>query len=149
MSLVETVTAGMKDAMRAKDKPRLKALRNIRAAFLEAMKSDGRDSLPDDEALSILKSLAKKRRESIELYTQGGREDMAADEQAELDVIDAFLPAVADEAQTKAWVDEAIAKTGASGPSDMGKVMGVLMGAHKDELDGALASKLVKAALIG
>lgn len=147
MSLVDDVTAAMKDAMRAKDKPRLAALRNIRAAFLEAMKSDGRDALPEEEAQAILRRLAKARRESIDAYREGGREEMALDEEAELAVIEAYLPQLADEATTAAWVDEAIAQTGASGPSDTGKVMGALMKAHKAELDGKLAQALVRARL--
>jgi len=147
MSLVDDVTAAMKDAMRAKDKPRLGALRNIRAAFLEAMKADGRDALPDEEAQAILRKLAKSRRESIEAYRDGGREEMALAEEAELAVVQAYLPQLADEAQTTVWVDEAIAATGATGPSDMGKVMGALMKAHKAELDGKLAQTVVRARL--
>ncbi len=144
MSLVEQVSAELKTAMKARDKVRVAGLRGIRAAFIEALKADGSDSLADDDALTILRRLAKQRRESITAYEEGGRPELAADEKAELAVIEGFLPQQADEAQTRAWVDEAIARTGASGMSDMGKVMGVLMGAHRDVLDGKLANQIVR-----
>lgn len=144
MTLLEQVQLDMKQAMRDRDKPRLAALRNIRAAFLEAMKSDGRESLPDPEALQILRRLAKARQESIAAYREGGREELAESEESELEVLTAYLPKLADEPQTRGWVREAIARTGAAGPSDMGKVMGALMGAHRDEMDGRLAQQLVK-----
>ncbi len=144
MSLVDEITGQMKTAMKAKDKPRLTALRGIRAAFLEAMKADGRDALPDEEAIAILRKLAKSRVESITAYTEAGRDDLVADEQAELTVIEEFLPKLADEATTRVWAQDAIAKTGASSMKEMGKVMGALMGAHKAELDGKLAQKVIK-----
>ncbi|MBX2799885.1 MAG: GatB/YqeY domain-containing protein [Myxococcales bacterium] len=144
MSIVEKVSADLKDAMRAKDKPRLAALRSMRAAFIEALKEDGAETLADDRALTILRRLAKQRTESIEAYTSGGRDDLVAAEQAELTVIESFLPSLADEATTRGWVEEAIASTGAAAPSDMGKVMGALMAAHRGEIDGKLANRLVR-----
>lgn len=148
MSIQDDVTAGMKAAMKAKDKPRLQALRNIRAAFLEALKTPGAgDALSDDEAIAILRKLAKARAESVEAYTQGDRPELAEAEAAELAIIETFLPALADEAQTTVWVQEAIAKTGASSMADMGKVMGALMGAHKAEVDGKIAQQVVKSLL--
>ena len=144
MSLVDQVSAELKTAMRARDKVRIAGLRGIRAAFIEALKADGSETLADEAALTILRRLAKQRRESIDAYTEGGRPELAEDEQAELAVIEGFLPQLADEAQTRAWVDEAIAKTGASAMSDMGKVMGLLMGAHRDVLDGKLANQIVR-----
>ena len=147
MPLVDEITTQMKAAMKAKDKPRLGALRGIRAAFINGMKEHGSDTLSDDKALALLRRLAKQRNDSINEYTKAGREDLAEVERVELAVIEEFLPSLADEATTKAWVDEAIAATGATSMSDMGKVMGKLMGAHKAELDGGLANRLVKAAL--
>ncbi len=147
MSIYDTVSEQMKDAMRSKDKPRLSALRNIRAAFLTAVKEDNADTLPDDKALTILRRLAKQRAESIEAYTAGGRTELAASETAELAVIEGFLPQLADAATTQGWVADAIAKTGATSKRDMGKVMGALMGAHKGQIDGKLANQLVAAAL--
>ena len=147
MGIVDDVTAGMKEAMRARDKARLGALRNLRAAFLEGMKRDGADTLSDDAALAILGKQAKQRRESISAYTAGGREDLVAAEAAELAVIDQFLPAAADEQTVQGWVAAAIESTGASSIRDMGKVMGALKATHGAALDGQLASRLVKAAL--
>lgn len=147
MPLVEEITAQLKTAMKAKDKPRLTALRGIRAAFINGMKEHGSDSLPDDKALVLLRGLAKQRQDSINEYSKAGREDLAEVERVELSVIEEFLPSLADKATTQAWVDEAIAATGATSMSDVGKVMGKLMGAHKAELDGGLANRLVRAAL--
>lgn len=149
MGLLEQVSEDLKAAMRAKDKVRLSALKNIRAAFIEAQKEDGSDTLADDKALGILRRLAKQRRESISAYQDGGREDLVESEQAELAVVEAFLPQLADEETTRGWVQAAIEQTGASAPGDMGKVMGALMGAHRDEIDGKLANRLVRELLAG
>jgi hypothetical protein len=142
MAIVDDVTAQMKDAMRAKDKVRLSALRGMRAAFIEAMKADGSDTVPDAAAITILRRLEKQRKESIAAYDAGGREDLAAAERTELAVIGAFLPSLADAATTTTWVEAAIAKSGAAGPADMGRVMGALMGAHKGEVDGGMAKDI-------
>ncbi|MCO4746648.1 MAG: GatB/YqeY domain-containing protein [Proteobacteria bacterium] len=145
MPIVNEISAQLKTAMRARDAARTAALRGIRAAFLTAEKADGAgEALTDEAAMTILRRLAKQRGESIEAYDQGGRDELAAAERAELAVIQEFLPQLADEAQTRAWVEEAIAKTGASAMRDMGKVMGMLMGAHKAELDGKLTNVIVR-----
>lgn len=144
MPIVDTVSSQMKDAMKAKDKERLTALRGIRAALIEAMKADGSETLSDDAAVEIMRRLAKQRKDSISEYDKAGRDDLADAERAELAVIEEYLPKLADEATTRAWVAEAIAATGASSMADMGKVMGKLMGAHKGELDGGLANRIVK-----
>jgi uncharacterized protein YqeY len=143
MPLVDTINDQLKTAMRAQDKARLVALRNIRAAFILGMKEDGADTLPDEKATALLRSLAKQRQDSITEYQKAKREDLAAAEAAELAVIEEFLPKLADEATTRAWVDQAIASTGAKSKADMGRVMGALMSAHKAELDGKLANRLV------
>lgn len=142
MAIVDDVTQQMKDAMRAKDKVRLGALRGMRSAFIEAMKADGSDTLADDKSIAILRRLEKQRRESIEAFESGGRQELAEVEKAELAVIEAFLPSLADEATTTQWVQAAIAKSGATGPGDMGRVMGAIMGAHKGEVDGRMAKDI-------
>ena len=142
MGLVETVTAQMKDAMKAKAAARLAALRNIRAAFLVEMKKDGSETLEDGVAVSVLRKLAKQRQESIDAFTQAQRPERVAEERAELAVIEEFLPRLADEATTRRWVDEAIAASGASSAKELGKVMGALMKAHKGDVDGDLARRL-------
>jgi uncharacterized protein YqeY len=139
MSIVDRVTAELKDAMRAKDERRLSALRSMRTAFLNEMKKDGADSLDDATCETLLHRLEKQRKESIEAFTKGGREEMAEAERQELAVIQRFLPSLADEAQTRAWVEAAIAESGAQGQKDMGRVMGALMKVHKAEIDGNLA----------
>ncbi|MFK7926852.1 MAG: GatB/YqeY domain-containing protein [Myxococcota bacterium] len=145
MSLVDLVSEQMKQAMKARDKARTSALRGIRAAFLDAMKASGSDgTVSDDEAITMLRRLAKQRKESIEAYVSGGRDDLVDAERAELAVIEEFLPKLADEATTREWVAAAIAQTGATEPGHMGKVMGVLMKAHKADLDGKLANRVVR-----
>lgn len=144
MSILDQVSDQLKEAMRSKDKGRLNGLRGIRAAFIEALKVDGASALPDEKAVEVLKRLAKQRKESIEAYTAGSRLDLVEAERAELAVIEAFLPQIADEATTRAWVATAIAESGATSARDMGKVMNALMAAHKSELDGKLASRIVR-----
>jgi len=147
MGIYSTVNEQMKEAMKARDKARLTALRGIRAAFIEAIKKDNSDTLSDEDCMTILRRLGKQRAESVEAYTQGGRTDLAEAEAAELAVIEVFLPKLADASTTEAWVDEAVAATGANSPSDMGKVMGHLMKHHRGEIDGKLANQLVRASL--
>ena len=149
MAIIDDVTTQMKAAMRAKEADKLRALRGIRAAFIEEMKKDGRDSLSDEAAQTTLRRLAKQRRDSLETYTAAGRQDLTDVEAAELAVIETFLPQLADEAQTRAWVAEAVAAAGATSMRDMGKVMGALMKARRGQVDGGLARKLVQEALQG
>lgn len=147
MPISDDVTKQMKDAMRAKDALRLSTLRSMRTAFLNEMKKDGSDSVSDEVCESLLRKLEKQRKESIDAFSKGGREEMADQERAELAVIQEFLPQLADAEQTRAWVEAAIAETGATEVKEIGKVMGALMKAHKAEIDGNLARELVQALL--
>jgi hypothetical protein len=149
MSLVDQITQDIKDAMKARDAARTAALRNIRAGFIEAMKVDGATTLADDKALVVLRTLAKRRKESIDAYAAGGRDDLVADEAAELAVIEAYLPKQADADQTRVWAIEAIAAIGATTPKEMGKVMAALGEAHGDLVDKGMASRIVKELLAG
>ena len=149
MGLVETVTAQLKDAMKAKDAARLNALRNIRAAFLTEMKRDGSETLDDTVSINLLRKLAKQRQESIDAFTQANRPERVAEERAELGVIDAFLPRLADEATTRGWVEAAIAATAAASAKELGKVMGAVMKAHKGDVDGDLARRIAAELLVG
>ena len=149
MSIVEAVSEQLKASMRARDAARTSALRNIRAGFLLVMKEDNSETLDDIKAIDVLRRQAKQRQESIDAYSQGGRAEMAAAEQAELAVILEFLPKLADADTTRAWIDEAIAATGATSAKDKGKVMGALMKAHKAELDGKLTQQLLAERLGG
>lgn len=145
--IVDTVSAQMKEAMKSKDNARLAALRNMRAAFLTAMKADGAETLSDDKAVDTLRKLAKQRAESIASFKAAGREEAAQAEQAELSLIETFLPALANEAQTEAWVKEAVAAVGATKPGDVGKVVGAVNKAHKGLVDNALVSSIAKRVL--
>ena len=149
MPIVDDVSREMTSALRGKQSERLAALRNIRAALLVEMKKDNSKTLADELSVGVLRRLEKQRRESIEAFEQAGRGDRAAAELAELAVVQEFLPKLADEAKTRAWVEEAIAATGASRPGDVGKVMGAVMKAHKGDLDGNLARKLASELLGG
>ena len=142
MAIFDDVTRGMQAAMKAKDEARLTALRAIRAAFLLEMKKDNATTLSDEVCIALLRKLEKQRHESIEAFAAAGRAERAAAERAELAVIESFLPKLADEATTRAWVREAIAASGATSAKELGKVMGALMKAHKGEIDGNLARKL-------
>jgi uncharacterized protein YqeY len=144
MPIADDVTRQIKDAMKAKDAIRLTTLRSMRAVFLNEMKKDGSESLDDAVCETLLRKLEKQRKESIEAFTNAGRDELAANEHAELEVLQEFLPNLADEAQTREWVAAAIAESGATGPKDIGKVMGVLMKAHKADLDGNLTREIVQ-----
>jgi len=147
MPIAEDVTGQIKIAMKAKDAVRLAALRSMRTAFLNEMKKDGSDSVSDEVCEGLLRKLEKQRKESIEAFSKGGREELAEVERAELAVIQEFLPQLADADRTREWVEAAIAESGASGPKDLGKVMGALMKAHKAEVDGTLAREIAQTLL--
>jgi hypothetical protein len=142
MPIFDQVNAQMKDAMRGQRKLELQALRSIRAAFLVRMKEDASETVSDAECLPILRKLEKQRHESIEAFENGGRPEQAAAERTELEVILKFLPSLADEATTRAWIETAIAESGATSAKDLGRVMGALMKAHKADVDGNLARKI-------
>jgi uncharacterized protein YqeY len=148
LAIIEDVSHQLKDALRAKDSTRLATLRSMRAAFLTEMKKDNAETLPDEVCVGLMRKLAKQRVESIEAYDAAGREEQAAAERAELAILNEFLPSLADEATTRAWVEAVIAEIGASAPGDVGKVMGGMMKAHKGEVDGGLAKRIV-AELLG
>ncbi len=144
MAISDEVTVQLKDAMRAKDQRKLSALRSMRTAFLNEMKKDGSESISDEACETILRRLGKQRKESIEAFSNAGRDEMADAERAELVVIEQFLPQLADEALTREWVQAAISESGASSPKEMGKAMGALMKAHKADIDGALARDIMQ-----
>ena len=146
MSLTEQLQADMKNAMRDGDAHRRDTLRMAIAAVQNAAK-DKRDDLTDEETLAVLAKQVKTRRESIKAYTDAGRDDLAAKEQAEIDVLQPYLPEQMSEDEVRKLVDEAVASTGASSPRDMGRVMGALMPKTKGRADGKLVSSLVNEAL--
>mmetsp|Transcript_12493 Transcript_12493/g.25949 ORF Transcript_12493/g.25949 Transcript_12493/m.25949 type:complete len:193 (-) Transcript_12493:25-603(-) len=140
-AIVDEVSDEMKAAMKRKDTTTLATIRLIRSAFANAAIDLKTEKLTDEQAQGALRKMAKMRQESIDMYMKGGAEERADAERAELAVIERWLPKLADEEQTREWVQDAIKE---AGPDNMGKVMGALMKAHKAELDGNLAQKVVK-----
>lgn len=144
------LTTEMKEAMKAGEKGKLATVRMILAALkdkdIEA-RGLGREPASDDEILALLQKMIKQRTESAAVYDQGGRPELAGNERAEVAIIEAYLPAQMDAAETAAAIEAAIAETGAAGPKDMGKVIGALKGRFSGRMDFARASGLVKAAL--
>jgi hypothetical protein len=148
----DTIKAAQIAAMKAGDKPRLAAVRLILAKLKDKdIELRTASSLPDDDVLvvDVLQKMAKQRRESITLYVEGGRQELAEVEQAELAVIDEFLPAQLSEADTAAAIESIAAELGATSMKDMGKVVAALKARHGSQLDMGKASALVKAALAG
>ena len=150
MSLREQFNEALKASMRAGDAPRTSTLRMILAKLKDvdiAARPKGVTAVPEEEILAMLRGMVKSRRESVDLYRQGGRPELAAKEEAEIAVIEGFLPAQMDDAALAAAVEAAIARTGATSPKDMGKVMGALKQAHGAALDMGRAGPVVKARL--
>lgn len=148
MSLKSKVESGIKDAMRAKNQDTLRALRALKSLILlEETKGGAAEELSEDDELKLLTKAAKQRRESAEIYQAQGREDLWAKEEAELAVIEQFLPKQLTEAEITARLQEIMERVGASAPSDMGKVMGVATKELAGQADGKVVSTLVKALL--
>jgi hypothetical protein len=148
--LRDTIKAAQVAAMKAGDKPRLAAVRLILAKLKDKdIELRTATSVPDDDTVvvDVLQKMAKQRRESITLYEQGGRQELADAEKAELVVIEEFLPAQMSDEEVKAAIEAIKAETGASGMKDMGKVVAALKARHGSQLDMGKASGLVKAAL--
>ncbi|MFM2302319.1 MAG: hypothetical protein RLZZ84_2055 [Pseudomonadota bacterium] len=146
----DTLKAAQVSAMKAGDKPRLAAVRLILAKIKDKdIELRTAAATPDDDALvvDVLQKMAKQRRESITLYEQGGRQELADAEQAELVVIEEFMPQQMGEAETTAAIEAIKAELGASGMKDMGRVIAELKARHGTQLDMGKASGLVKAAL--
>ncbi len=146
MSMKKQINDAMKDAMRAKDKPRLGAIRLIQAE-IKRIEVDERIEIDDARVLAILDKMVKQRRDSITQYETAGRQELADIEIAEITVIQDFLPAALSDAEIAAMVADAVAQTGASSMADMGKVMGILKPQIQGRADGGAVSGLVKAAL--
>ncbi|MFG1496814.1 GatB/YqeY domain-containing protein [Saccharospirillum sp. HFRX-1] len=144
--LKHTITEAMKDAMRAKEKARLGTIRLI-LAELKRIEVDERIELDDARVLAVLDKMNKQRRDSIQQFEAANRDDLAAVEREEMEVIATFLPAALSEDEINALVDQAISQTGASGMQDMGKVMGVLKPQLQGRADMGAVSKTIKARL--
>jgi len=138
-----SITDAMKEALRAKDKPRLSTLRLV-LAELKKVEVDERIDLPEDRIISILDKMIKQRRDSVKQYTDGDRPELAAAEAAEIEVIQEFMPSALSEAEITAIVDKAIADEDASSMQDMGKVMNAVRPQLAGRADMTVVSQLVK-----
>ncbi len=148
MSLKEQLTEDMKTAMKAKaeGKQRLAVIRMVRSAIRQA-EIDGKTELDDAGVVSIISKEVKSRRDSIEEFRKGGREDLVEQNEAEIAVLMPYLPKQLSEDEIRELVKAAVAQTGASSPKDMGKVMGALMPKVKGRADGKLVNTIVREAL--
>ncbi len=147
MSLEQSLTTDIVAAMRAKDATRLTALRMLKAALTNKSIEKGR-ALEGAEELQVVSTLVKQRRDSIEQFTAGGRQDLADKEQAEIVVLEAYLPASASADEVSRAVEAAVAETGAAGPRDIGKVMKATMAALAGKtVDGKKLNEAVRARL--
>lgn len=140
MNLFDKVSEDIKDAMRAKDKIRLEALRGAKKEFIEAKTSkEGHGELDDDVAIKILQKMVKQRKDSAEIYVSQDRQDLAEKEIAEVAVLEQYLPKQLTAEELEAKLKDIIAQVGAAGPADMGKVMGVAT----KELAGLAAGRAI------
>ena len=150
--LREQFTEQLKAAMRAGNAARVSTLRMINAKLKDtdiAARPKGISQVPDEEIQAMLRGMVKSRRESVALYKQGNRPELAAKEEAEIAVIEEFLPRQMDDTETEAAVATAIHETNATGMKDMGKVMGALKAKHGAAIDMAKVGPIVKAKLGG
>ena len=148
MGLQENIMAALKDAMKAKDQTALTALRAVKSAILLAQTEDGaQGQLTEEQELKILQKQVKQRKDSAAVYLEQGREDLAAPELAEAEIISQFLPAALSEEDIEKIVVNTIKEVGAEGMKDMGKVMGIVSKELAGRADGKTISNIVKAKL--
>lgn len=146
--LFDQISADIKTAMLARDKVTLEALRGVKKEFLEAKTAKGGDgNLADEVAVKILQKMVKQRKDTAQIYAEQNRPELAENELAEVAVIERYLPAQMTDAELEAAVAAIIAQVGATGPQDMGKVMGVASKQLAGKTEGRLISEKVKALL--
>tara|TARA_B100000287_G_C20624656_1_gene777298 strand:+ start:1331 stop:1768 length:438 start_codon:yes stop_codon:yes gene_type:complete len=141
--MIDTIKLHLKNAMIAKDKERLSAIRNI-LAKLKAKEIENNKALNKEESLQVLQSMAKQLKDSIEQYINGNRNDLADKENKELDIVKEFLPTPLSQDEIEKIIDETIKECNATSMKDMGKVMGMIISKSKGRGDGSLISQLVK-----
>lgn len=146
MGFIDQINADIKSAMLAKEKEKLTALRDIKSKLLLEATSGGGE-VTEEAAMKIVMKLHKQRMETYDLYKKEGRDDLADEEKFQAEVIGAYLPEMMSEEEVRAAAAEAIASTGASGPQDMGKVMGMLSKKLAGKADGRVIADTVKALL--
>ena len=143
MPLVDKIQKDMYKAMKEKEKERINALRNI-IGKLKYRYIDKGDKLTEQEEIKVIQSLAKQRRESIEMYKQGGRNDLVETEAKELSIIEEYLPQAMSEEEVRQLVRETVKETGAESMSDLGKVMPLVMKKGAGKVDGKLAQEVLR-----
>ena len=144
MSMELQIQQDIKAAMLAKEKVRLESLRAIKAAILLAKTADGSESIADEAVVKIIQKLVKQRKETAEIYKQQNREELAAQELAEAAAMEVYLPKQLSEEELEAELKKIIAQVGATGPQDMGKVMGTATKALAGKAEGRMISAMVK-----
>jgi uncharacterized protein YqeY len=147
MALKDKITTDLKNAMKSRQKDRIRVLRSLKAGILEkeiSVRKDGEAELSDQQVTEVLMKAAKQRKDSVEQFKEGGREDLVQNEQKELRIIESYLPEMLDEDEIREIARKKIDAIGAKDLSDMGKVMGALMQQLKGKADGAKVSKVVK-----
>jgi uncharacterized protein len=144
MSLTEQITDQMKTAMKAKDQTTLRGLRAIKAALMLLATQEGGGAVTAEDEMNTLVKMAKQRKDSLTIYKEQGREDLAVIEEEELVIIEQFLPAQMSEDEVKAEIEAIMSQTGASSMKDMGKVMGMANGKMKGLADGKMIAGMVK-----
>ena len=145
MELFDIISNDIKEAMKAKDKVALDTLRNIKKVLLEAKTAPGaNDTVSDDTAIKLIQKLVKQGKESAELYSSQNRPELAAEEVAQVAVMEKYLPKQMSEEEVASALKEIIAQTGAAGPQDMGKVMGVATKQLAGKAEGRMISAIVK-----
>ncbi|PTM16698.1 MAG: glutamyl-tRNA amidotransferase [Bacteroidetes bacterium] len=147
MATKDTILNDLKEAMKARDAARLQVLRSLKAKILEkeiSLRSGGKAEISEEQVVEVLVKAAKQRRESIDQFEKGGREDLAQTERAELEIIESYLPAQMGEEEIRATVRQGIEETGAAGMQDMGRLMGLMMGRLKGKADGSAVNRIVK-----
>jgi uncharacterized protein YqeY len=152
MSLKQRIEDDLKTALKAGEKQRLGVLRMVKSKVQEKQvdlrgKKGAEAVLSDDDVMNVVSAYAKQRRDSIESYEQGGREDLAAAERAELEIVSAYLPQQMGEDEVAAIVDAAVAESGAKEPRDMGAVMKLVMPKVKGRADGKIVNRIVQSRL--
>ena len=147
MDIKEQIMNDMKSAMKEKNTLKLQVLRSLKSKLMEkeiSERKEGEATLSDEQAIGVLMKAAKQRKESIDQFESGGREDLADKEKAELKIIESYLPEMMDDDEIRDIVKEKISQLDASGLQDMGKVMGVVMPELKGKAEGSKISVIVK-----
>ena len=144
MALEQNIMAELKAAMLAKDEAKLRGLRAIKAAIILLKTSEAGKEITEEDEMKMLQKLVKQRKESIDIYTKQGREDLAKTEQEEVAVIELFLPQMMSEEEIRVALKDIIASVGATSPAEMGKVMGAANKAFAGKADNKIVSVLVK-----